>query len=89
MCTRRINERYAKLFSQFTTLKPLGDRVLVQIESTEEKTSGGILLPVAAQSKPQSGQVVSVGDGRSFGDKKLEPSVQVSINSVFSFFLFF
>ena len=32
---------------------------------------------MAAQSKPQSGQVVEVGDGKSFGDKKLEPIVQV------------
>mgnify|MGYP000426818633 CR=1 FL=1 len=68
---------------QFTTLKPLGDRVLVQIQSKEEKTSGGILLPTAAQSKPQSGQVVAVGEGRSFGEKKIEPNVQVCINPVF------
>ncbi|KAJ0467540.1 putative GroES-like superfamily, chaperonin GroES, groES chaperonin family [Helianthus annuus] len=44
----------------YTTLKPLGDRVLVKISAVEEKTSGGILLPSTAQSKPQGGEVVAV-----------------------------
>jgi chaperonin GroES len=38
---------------KFTTLKPLGDRVLVKIQTVEEKSAGGILLPTTAQTKPQ------------------------------------
>jgi hypothetical protein len=37
----------------YTTLKPLGDRILVKIQSVEEKSAGGILLPSTAQTKPQ------------------------------------
>jgi hypothetical protein len=37
----------------FTTLKPLGDRILLKIQAVEEKSAGGILLPTAAQTKPQ------------------------------------
>ncbi len=37
----------------YTTLKPLGDRILVKIQTVEEKSAGGILLPSTAQTKPQ------------------------------------
>jgi chaperonin GroES len=62
---------------QYTTLKPLADRVLVKINSSEEKTTGGILLPTTAQSRPQGGEVVAVGEGRIIGDKKVDVSIQV------------
>lgn len=62
---------------QHTTVKPLGDRVLVKIKDAEEKTQGGILLPSTAQSKPQGGEVVSVGEGKSIGKNKVEISVKV------------
>lgn len=65
------------MVSQFKTLKPLGDRVLVKIEIVEEKSRGGILLPSTAQTKPQGGQVVAVGEGKTVGDKKIELSVKV------------
>jgi chaperonin GroES len=45
-------------------LQPLGDRVVVEREASEEKTAGGILLPDAAKEKPQRGVVVSVGNGK-------------------------
>jgi chaperonin GroES len=45
-------------------LQPLGDRVVVKRESSEEKTAGGILLPDSAKGKPARGHVVSVGNGR-------------------------
>lgn len=64
-------------FFQYTSIKPLGDRVLVKIKSLEEKTSGGILLPTTAQSKPQGGEVVAVGEGRTIGPKQIDISVQV------------
>lgn len=69
------------LFLQYTTLKPLGDRVLVKIKTAEEKTVGGILLPVTAQSKPQGGEVVAVGEGRSAGKTKVDISVKVILYS--------
>ncbi len=49
-------------------LQPLGDRVVVRREESEEKTTGGILLPNSAQNKPARGQIVSVGNGRLLDD---------------------
>ena len=49
-------------------LQPLGDRVVVEREESEEKTAGGILLPDTAKDKPARGKVVSVGDGRVLDD---------------------
>ncbi|AFZ35348.1 10 kDa chaperonin [Stanieria cyanosphaera PCC 7437] len=47
-----------------STVKPLGDRVFVKVSASEEKTSGGILLPDTAKEKPQVGEVVAVGPGK-------------------------
>lgn len=48
-----------------STLKivPLGDRVVLKRAEAQETTAGGIVLPDAAQDKPQRGEVVAVGDG--------------------------
>ena len=45
------------------TLKPLGNRVVVEPIDTEEVTAGGIVLPETAKEKPQKGKVISVGPG--------------------------
>lgn len=48
----------------FIVLKPLGDRVVIELVETEEKTASGIVLPDTAKEKPQEGKVVAVGTGR-------------------------
>jgi chaperonin GroES len=45
-------------------LVPLGDRIVVQREVSQEKTTGGIFLPDSAKDRPTRGKVVNVGDGR-------------------------
>ena len=45
-------------------LRPLDDRVVVETLEAEQVTSGGIVLPDAAQEKPQRGKVVAVGPGK-------------------------
>ncbi|GIX00033.1 MAG: 10 kDa chaperonin 2 [Pirellulaceae bacterium] len=45
-------------------LQPLGDKIVVQREQSEEKTDGGIYLPDTAKDKPTRGTVVAVGEGR-------------------------
>ncbi len=45
-------------------LQPLGDRLVVRREDSEERTVGGIYLPDSAKNKPTRGTVVSVGDGK-------------------------
>ncbi|ANC75818.1 chaperonin GroES [Fictibacillus halophilus] len=45
-------------------LKPLGDRIIIELVEGEEKTASGIVLPDSAKEKPQEGKVVAVGTGR-------------------------
>jgi chaperonin GroES len=47
-----------------TTLRPLGDRVVVRPVEQEEVTASGIVLPDTAKEKPQRGEVIAVGPGR-------------------------
>ncbi len=49
-------------------LQPLGDRVVVRRDESEEKTAGGLYLPDTAKNKPSRGVVVSVGDGKMLDD---------------------
>jgi chaperonin GroES len=53
-----------------TSLKPLGDRVVVKPKAKEEMTRSGIVLPDTASEKPQEGQVISVGPGRMLDNGK-------------------
>lgn len=45
-------------------LKPLGDKIVVQLTEAEEKTASGIYLPDSAKKKPTEGKVIAVGNGR-------------------------
>ncbi|MCK1976161.1 co-chaperone GroES [Jeotgalicoccus huakuii] len=45
-------------------LKPIGNRVIVDLTQKEEKTTSGIILTDSAKEKPQEGVVVAVGTGR-------------------------
>uniref|UniRef100_A0A5B7A3I0 20 kDa chaperonin, chloroplastic n=1 Tax=Davidia involucrata TaxID=16924 RepID=A0A5B7A3I0_DAVIN len=69
---------------KYTSIKPLGDRVLVKMKIAEEKTGGGILLPTTAQTKPQGGEVVAVGEGKSIGKNKVDISVKTGTQVVYS-----
>ncbi len=66
-------------------LKPIGDKVVVEVFEEEEKTSGGIFLPDTAKKKPQEGRVVAVGPGRVLQDGTRAPmSVKVGDRVIFS-----
>jgi len=43
-------------------LQPLSDRVLIEPEIVEEKTSYGLIIPEQAKEKPQKGEVIAVGE---------------------------
>ncbi|MEJ2706117.1 MAG: co-chaperone GroES [Anaerolineales bacterium] len=45
------------------SLKPLGNRVVIEPIEEEEVTASGIVLPETAKEKPQKGKVLSVGPG--------------------------
>lgn len=50
------------------TLQPLGDKVVVERDSSEDVTAGGIVLPDSAKDKPSRGTVIAVGTGRLLDD---------------------
>ncbi len=45
------------------SIKPLGNRLVVEPIEQEEITAGGIVLPETAKEKPQKGKVLAVGPG--------------------------
>ena len=54
-------------------LKPIGDKIIVEVLDAQEKSSGGIVLPDTAKEKPQEGKVVAVGDGKVLPSGKTVP----------------
>ncbi|ANE44648.1 MAG: chaperonin [Deinococcus sp.] len=66
-------------------LKPLGDRVLVEIvEDTETKTAGGLYVPDSAKEKSQRGRVVAVGNGKVL-ENGTRMAVEVNVGDVVYF----
>ena len=55
-------------------IQPLGTRVLVQPLEQESKTASGLLLPETAKEKPQTGQIVAIGDDEGI---KLKPKDKI------------
>ena len=55
------------------SVKPLGDRVLVQAIEDQEVKKGGIIIPDTAKEKPQEGKVVAIGTGKRDENGKLIP----------------
>ena len=45
-------------------LKPLGDRIVVKAIEAETTSRGGIVLPDTAKERPQTGEVLAIGPGR-------------------------
>lgn len=68
----------------FDKFRPLGDRVLVKLLESEEKTAGGIIIPDAAKEKAQTAKVIAVGAGRKDVNGKLIP-LDVTVNDVVYF----
>lgn len=67
------------------TLKPLGNRVVVEPIEQEEVTAGGIVLPETAKEKPQKGKVLSVGPGeRDESGKRIPMDVSVGDTVLFA-----
>lgn len=56
-----------------TTIIPLHDKILVRRIAEEEVTRGGIIIPDTAKEKPQQGEVIAVGKGKSNDEGKVFP----------------
>ena len=59
------------------TIKPLLDRVVLQVEEAEQTTKSGIVLSTAAQEKPQFAKIVAVGPGGVVDGKEVTMYVKV------------
>src|SRR5437764_329035 len=53
-------------------IKPLEDRIVIQVLESEQTTASGIVIPDTAKEKPQEGKVLAVGPGR-FEDGQRAP----------------
>ncbi|MBY0509395.1 MAG: co-chaperone GroES [Rhodospirillaceae bacterium] len=56
-----------------TKFRPLHDRVLVRRLESEQRTTGGIIIPDTAKEKPQEGEVIAAGPGARGEDGTLHP----------------
>ncbi|MBE7702936.1 MAG: co-chaperone GroES [Cyanobacteria bacterium SIG28] len=54
-------------------LKPLQDRIVIKVIEDTEQTSGGIFIPDSAKEKPQKGEIVAVGEGKTNDKGEKEP----------------
>jgi len=59
------------------TIKPLADRVVIQMTESEETTKSGIVLPGSAQEKPQVAIVTAVGPGGVVDGKEIVMEVKL------------
>jgi chaperonin GroES len=66
-------------------LKPLGDRVVIKPLAAEEKTASGIVLPDTAKEKPQEGEIVAVGNGKTLENgQRVAMDVKVGDKIIYS-----
>jgi len=65
-------------------LKPIGDRVVIELLDKEEEKVGSIFVPDTAKEKPQQGKVVAVGQGRRDGKDLVPMNVKVGNTVLFS-----
>jgi chaperonin GroES len=55
-------------------VKPLEDRIVVRPNESETTTASGLVIPDTAKEKPQQGEVLAVGPGRTTDEGKVIPS---------------
>ena len=67
-------------------IKPLEDRILVEVIDAETKTASGLVIPDTAKEKPQEGKVIAVGPGRfdEDGEKRIPMDIKTGDTVVFS-----
>jgi chaperonin GroES len=69
-----------------TKLKPLEDKVVLQVEKeSEKKSASGLIIQTMQEEKPQEAIVLAVGPGITFGNgEKMVPDVSVGDKVLFS-----
>lgn len=64
--------------TDYKNIKPLYDRVLVEVETTPKETKNGIMFPESAKKKKSRGIVKAIGEGRLNNDGSIHP-LQVKV----------
>jgi len=54
-------------------IRPLGDRVLVKPLDKDKQERGGLIIPDTAKEKPQEGEIIVAGKGKTTDEGKLIP----------------
>jgi chaperonin GroES len=52
-------------------IRPLGDRVVVRALEKDKQERGGLIIPDTAKEKPQEGEIVAAGKGKTTDEGKL------------------
>jgi chaperonin GroES len=56
-----------------STIRPVGDRVLIEHKKEKEQVRGGVIIPDSAREKSQEATVVALGSGHKEKDGRLRP----------------
>ncbi|MBR1680913.1 co-chaperone GroES, partial [bacterium] len=54
-------------------IRPIGDRIVIKVIEDTAQTEGGIFIPDSAKEKPQKGEVVAVGEGKTLDSGEKAP----------------
>jgi chaperonin GroES len=65
-------------------LQPLEDRIVIRPAQAEETTVSGLVIPDTAKEKPQQGEVLAVGPGRSEDGKVIALDIKVGDTVIYS-----
>ena len=65
-------------------IRPLSDKLVIKIIDDTEQTSGGIFIPDSAKEKPQKGEVIAVGPGKTLEYGKKE-DMEVKVGDIVLF----
>jgi chaperonin GroES len=77
MATKTATATAKKPSGAQRAIRPLGDRVLVRAVEEKEVRHGSIIVPDTAREKPQQGEVVAVGPGRTTKQgERVKPEVK-------------
>lgn len=57
-------------------IRPLGDRVLIEVLEEEVQKKGALYIPDTAKEKPQQGKVIAVGKGKYENGTLVAPEVK-------------
>ena len=63
------------------SIRPLADKLVIKVIDDAEQTSGGIFIPDSAKEKPQKGEVVAVGSGKTLDNGEKEP-MEVKVGEI-------